>query len=108
MVQHQGPIPHPALFAQYETAVSGAGDRILSMAEESLAQNRLKMTLEHKESMKILSTEFLGMLFALIVALAFGGGGVFLIATGHEISGSLLTGATIVSVVTAFIKGRQG
>ena len=35
-MRHSGPLPHPDLFAQYDSVVPGAGERILSMAEKSL------------------------------------------------------------------------
>lgn len=35
-MHHSGPLPHPDLFAQYDSVVPGAGNRILTMAERSL------------------------------------------------------------------------
>ena len=37
---HQGPLPSPADFGAYEKVQQGAADRILKMAEESLAHRR--------------------------------------------------------------------
>lgn len=35
-MSYSGPLPHPDLFAQYDSVVPGAAERILSMAEQNL------------------------------------------------------------------------
>lgn len=42
-MHHSGPLPHPDLFAQYDSVVPGAGNRILSMAERSLELQELSI-----------------------------------------------------------------
>ena len=51
--------------------------------------------------------EHLGQLFALIVTLSAIGCGTYAVINGHPTAGTILSGATVLSLVSAFIYGRS-
>lgn len=74
----QGPLPSPADFAAYEKAVPGSGDRILRMAEETLAHRR-KM---EENSLEIAGEETRGELVITLRGQMFGFSAIVLLVLG--------------------------
>jgi len=99
-----GPIPSPSVLQKYDELVPGLADRIVKMAENQSA-HRIAI-----ESKAINSDSFratMGLVFGLIVALAAFAQGVWLISLGHVITGALVTGGTVGSLVGTFVYGSQ-
>lgn len=65
-ISFAGPLPPPAVFAAYEETLSGAADRILSMAEK---QSSHRQEMEHKSLKSSSCQATLGQVFAFILAL---------------------------------------
>lgn len=108
--EYQGPLPDPATFASYEQTTRGAGERILTMAEKEQ---------KHRHEMERRMTEAyatdicqerreIGRAQWMAWTLAFGvitiGG--FLVYAGHSFVGTLLTGGTLIGIVSTFLEKR--
>lgn len=102
---HSGPLPAPEDFAEYERHCPGGADRILRMAE-SAQQHQFNIDKEG------LSKSFLeariGQIFGFVLGLSGIIGGVVCILQNHAIGGTILSGASLVALVTVFVKGRNG
>ena len=108
---HSGPLPDPATLAGYNNVTPGLAERIVRMAETEAAHRReIEVAIIHIESdehQHRRRIEGRGQLCALAVAMAALIGGVVCIIADHAISGSLLTGGTVVSLVSLFIYGQK-
>lgn len=92
-----GPLPHPEILRQYEAIHAGTMDRILKMAEnEQLYRQTRENRLIEIESRSIL----FGQVSALAIAVMSIGGGIYLLATGHNAVG-LTTIITAVGALSA-------
>ena len=109
--EFSGPLPHPSLLAGYEQVLPGLADRIVRMAE-----SEQKHDLEMRD--RALSADIadmkagraearIGQVFGLTIGLAGLSAASFLAINGEGIVGATIGGATIVTLVIAFIKGRQ-
>ena len=99
----QGPLPPPDVFAGYETALPGAADRILRMAETSLqhdCQVNTQAQVNDREDRKL--GLFLG--FAALCVLTVSA--VVCVLMGHELFGGGLVLAGVAGVIARFIHGR--
>ena len=98
-----GPLPSPDILARYNQLIPGAAGRIIAMAETDA------MHLQSMEEMR-LSASFqerrLGQIFGFSIAVMGLSASVFLAVTGHEITASVLGGATLISLVSVFVIGR--
>jgi len=101
---HEGPLPHPVILQQYDAISPGAADRIISMAEAEAAHRR---RMEEKGMLRMHRDSVLGQVFAFLVAVAGLGSSVLIAYSGNEWAAALIGGGTLVSLVYAFIKGRQ-
>ncbi len=109
--KYSGPLPRAEEFAAYEACIPGAADRILAMAEKE-QDSRIKISEQLSEATvadakaerhEIRRAQFLaGFLATLVICI---GGG--LIYTGHPITGTFLTGGTLVGIVTAFLSQNK-
>lgn len=86
-----GPIPPPALLAQYEAICPGSADRIITQFEE---QSRHRRTLEKRVVWHNIASATLGQITGFVLFVAILAGGVFLIYNDKSVEG-------IVSIVTA-------
>ena len=100
-----GPLPPPDALARYNQVVPGAAERIIAMAER---QANHRQDLEARVIRSDISNSKLGLWFGLIIGLAGIFCGTFLVYAGYVISGTLLGGGTIVSLVGVFVYGSQG
>lgn len=104
--QFSGPLPHPKHLREYEAALPGAAERILTMAERNLDSviksnaNILAAEIEDRKRGMYLGAA----LFALLIVCGFAS--IFL--TDSEIVPGLFLGAAAIGGVATFIKGRNG
>jgi uncharacterized membrane protein len=99
----QGPLPDPQVLARYDAIVQGAAERIIAMAE------RDGQHLQSVEKMRITAMFYerrLGQIFGFLIALSGLSASVFLAYTGHEVTASVIGGATLVSLASVFVAGR--
>ena len=110
------PLPSPAAFRIYEDTVSGAGNRILKMAEtEQSNQHELQMA-QHEHELAALEVVRTGVVLgslrsvigmALGTAIAVLGilSGTYLIVNGHGLSGMTFFVASLASLVGVSVYG---
>lgn len=99
-----GPLPPPELLQHYESVHEGFAERIISMAEKEQEHRHNAETVAIDGS---LSAEKRGQVFAFLLSGAVVLGSIYLIATGHEVSGSILAGGTLTGLAYIFITGRR-
>ncbi len=102
--QFSGPIPHPSILQHYNQVVSGAAQRILSMAENQSAH---RIALEPAVVLSDVKKSERGQWFGLVVALVGLLVALILGLTEHEIAASAIGGVTLVSLVAVFVVGRS-
>ena len=109
--QFAGPLPPPGVLEQYDKVCPGAATKIIDAA---YAEGLHRQTLESKtldaniEAMRRQYREArLGQIFALIIALVFVIVGAYVILHGQPWQGTILGGAGLGGIVTAFIVGRN-
>ncbi|MYC29849.1 MAG: DUF2335 domain-containing protein [Chloroflexi bacterium] len=100
----QGPLPPPGALQAYDDVIPGAADRILKMAEDQAAHriqmDRLAVHSEIRSSLWGVTAGFL--LSAGVI-----GGGIYLIATGHDWAGSMLIGFDLATLAGIFVYGTR-
>jgi uncharacterized membrane protein len=101
---YQGPIPPPADLERYNAILPGAAERILAMAER---QANHRQSLEKKVLDSDAFHALLGIICALIIALVGLGVAGYIIINGHDWAGAIIGGATLASMVSAFIYGSS-
>jgi uncharacterized membrane protein len=98
----EGPLPPPQLLAQYEAAIPGLGERIITLMEK---QTDHRITLEKHVIGSDISRSKWGLAAGFVVAMAGLGISYYLIATGNGVAGAILSGVDIVSLAGTFIYG---
>jgi len=101
---HQGPLPHPDILAAYNTAVPGAAQRVITMAEE---QNRHRIALETIVIPNREKNSARGQHYALIIALAAIAAAVYCARVNQPIIGAVVVGTPLCGLGYAFITGKQ-
>jgi uncharacterized membrane protein len=96
----RGPIPHPAVLAQYNTVTPDAANRILGMAERQEAHRQI---LEKHIVESGVRRADLGLKFGFVLALAFGIGSIYLLAIGQRVEGLTTIFGTIGTIAGSFI-----
>lgn len=96
---HYGPIPHPEILKKYEELDKGAAKLIIENGvQESVHRREMeKSRLENSDRNKKRG-QYLGFLIGVIVI----SGGVWLINGGHAITGTLLSGTSLLGLVGSF------
>ena len=110
-----GPLPQPSDFAQYEEVLSGAAERLLTMAEKEQAHRHeleeIDTKHDHRQERKGLrwggTLTLAGMICALVALLAVLGAGVWLITQGHPIGGYTALVTATVAIIGVFVKASQ-
>ena len=100
---HQGPLPSPRQFGEYNAILPGSADRILSMAEKEQA-NRHQW--ERRHLIGDVVTNIVQLFLGFLLSLALIGGAVYCAANSPWVAG-LLVGASAFGLVGAFIKGKR-
>lgn len=107
----RAPLPPPNALARYNDVLPGAAERILQMAERQQEQ-------DHNTQMEAIGIErtvvvsdarraYLGLLAGFIISLSVIGGGVYLIAIGHDRAGVVLIGINLSGLVGVFVYGSK-
>ena len=107
----RAPLPPPNALARYNDVLPGSAERILQMAEKQQEQ-------DHNIQMEAISIErtvvvsdarraYLGLLAGFIISVLGIGGGIYLIATGHDWAGLSLAGINLTSLVGVFVYGAK-
>ncbi len=99
-----GPIPPPEALEKYNRVLPTAAERIMAMAESQSA-HRQKMETRVIES--VIRRSYLGLTFGFILGLLVVTAGIVLIYLGRPIEGSVVSGSTIVGLVSTFIYGTK-
>jgi uncharacterized membrane protein len=100
----QGPLPDPRELAAYNQIIPNGADRIMKMAEAQSAHRIQIESLVIGEQQKQSSR---GQLFGLIIGLAGLGLGSYVGVSGQPWLGGIIAGGTVVSLVYAFVRGKQ-
>lgn len=100
-----GPLPPPDVLHGYEQVLPGAAERIVAMAEREQGHR-------HQVEDRVVKSEgrlgVVGLVFALLIALAVLGASVWLIRSGNSVEGTVLAAIVLVALATNFILGRRG
>ena len=99
-----GPIPSPQDLARYEAVIPGLADRLINRFEK---QSDHRMTMETSVTASDALRANLGLAAGFIVAVVMIIGSVYLIAHGHDVSGTLLGTGTLGSLVGTFVYGTN-
>ncbi|MBG1268293.1 DUF2335 domain-containing protein [Nostoc sp. WHI] len=99
-----GPLPPPEILKAYDLVKPGLASEIFDMAKKQ-SQHRMEMekTVIGGDSKR----SWVGLIFAFIISVVAIGAGWSLIEQGHDLAGSAIAGAPIVSIITAFIYGTN-
>lgn len=99
-----GPLPHPDVLQGYESVIPGAANRILEMAERQ-SEHRMQM-----DQMVIAGgsrRSYLGLVAGFVLSALVIGGGIYLIATGHDWAGASLVGLNLAGLAGVFVYGSK-
>ncbi|MGE4293682.1 MAG: DUF2335 domain-containing protein [Desulfovibrio sp.] len=107
----EGPLPPPEMLKQYDACCPGLADRIVRSWESETEHRRgLELRAVEDNSFylhRALTHSLLGLVFAFVICLSVVGGGVYLVAQGAQIPGSLFVGGGLAALVWAFINGSR-
>lgn len=101
---YAGPLPDPETFRKYEKVCPGAGDRIITMAEN---QSIHRQTMENKFIDSRIKNSFLGLWMAFIIGIFIILCGVVCILLNHSTAGTIFSGIGVVSVISTFINNSK-
>jgi uncharacterized membrane protein len=93
---YSGPIPPPAVLAEFERLVPGAASRIIGWAEQQTAH---RIALESRVIDNEIRRSWAGLVAGFSFAVGSVAAGSWLIYLGHETSGTSVAVGTVVSVV---------
>ena len=99
----RGPLPPSALLEEYERAVPGSAERILTLAEEL---QHIRHRAEERSITAAIANESRGQWLAFILILAGMGSGAWLTVTGHSVIGLLSNLTPLGAVAGAFLHSR--
>ena len=102
--QVQSPLPPPFMLRDYQAILPDAPERIFAMAESQTAHRQM---LEASVVNGGNRRAYIGQVFGLIVALAFGYWAYSLIMNDHGIAGGILGTLDLVALVGVFVLGRD-
>jgi len=101
---HFGPLPPPEQLLKYNEAVSNGAERILTIAEKQAAH---RQSLEAKVIDGDIKRSYWGLAAGFSVTVLALSASTFLIYYGHDIAGASIFGASLVTIVIAFISGAS-
>jgi uncharacterized membrane protein len=99
-----GPIPPPDLLEKYNNIIPGGADRILAMAEQ---QQSHRQFMERTVIEGDVRRADRGLILGFIITLLFGAGGIYLIATGHDLNGLAIIFVPLAGLVGTFIYSQK-
>lgn len=97
-----GPLPPPTVLERYNQIVPGAAERIITMAENQSAH---RIQLEKSVISSDIHNSKRGQLFGFIIAVLGITFSFILVIKGYQIVGTILGGATLISLVSVFVYG---
>ncbi|MDM3978219.1 DUF2335 domain-containing protein [Enterococcus faecalis] len=101
---HYGPIPHPEILKKYEELDKGAAKLIIENGvQESVHRREMEKSYFKKSERDKKRGQYLGFLIGTIVI----SGGVWLINGGHAITGTLLSGTSLLGLVGSFTSNES-
>ena len=100
---YSSPLPPPEILRGYEEIVSGSAKKILSMAE---AEMKHRHATESKIVDSNISRAWWGLLAGFVLSVVAIGGGLIVIALGHDTAGATIATGGTVSLATVFITGK--
>lgn len=107
---YYGPLPLSSELKNYEMIVPGAGERILKMAEnESAHRHNIELNVMTANIMlanKKANERWTGQIFAFIIAITCIGAGIWFIALGKSLAGTIFSGSGLFSVLAVFYSSR--
>jgi len=98
-----GPLPPAEEMEAYNRLIPDGGNRVLTMAEKQL-DHRIEIEKIAVNSQQTQGKR--GQIFALIIAVLALLVAGYVTVTGHPVTGGIIGGGTVVSLVTVFITGR--
>lgn len=96
-----GPLPHPEHLALYADLIDNGAERIMKQSEE---QTEHRIVSERKIVNWTLAQGVFGQIFAFILAILFGIGGLYLTMHKHAAVGGLMIAAPVMTMIGAFLK----
>lgn len=96
---YKGDLAHPETLKGYNSLYPEAAKKII---DNGIAESEHRRKMENKYIENNSKSYRLGQILGFIIALSIVGCGTFLIFTGNQISGSLMTGATALGVIGLF------
>ena len=97
---HYGPIPHPEILKKYDELDPGAAKLIIENGvNESVHRRDMEKRLLEKKINDKKRGQYLGFLIGLVVIVA----GTYLIYANHPITGTLLSGTSLLGLVGSFL-----
>jgi uncharacterized membrane protein len=99
-----GPLPPPAILAQYNDTVPNGAERIVTMAEK---QQEHRQEMEHKVVHANSLDQRLGLIFGFIVMMSAVGVGFWCVVHGKDTAGITALIGAVAAPVVAFIYGRK-
>lgn len=121
-VYSAGPLPHPDILARYDAVLAGAADRIVARFEQQgehrqqMEARALEVQADNLKRQADLAarahesqfrTTRLGQIFAFVIALTVLSGSFYCIVSGHDVSGTILAGGSLGTLVGIFIYGSR-
>jgi uncharacterized membrane protein len=101
---HQGPLPPPEHFRQYNDICPGAAERILAMAENEMTERHNR---ERIETTARVSQASRGQWFAFIIGMAVIAGGILSISNDKPLSGLAAVLGVLVTLTTVFLTASR-
>jgi len=110
---HVGPLPPPAMLADYEKAFPGTAERILRLTETEAEHRRAidmgNLTINKRLADGQVRATYLGMIGTLLLGAGATAGGVFLIYNGKSIEGlTAMLGVVLPIIVGSIWRRRRG
>ena len=100
-VSFRGPLPPPALFAQYEKVLDGSSERILKMSEREQEQRHdWDNTFLDYQGKEIIRGQWLGFGLGALAIL----GGIYCAIINQPWVAAVLVGTALANILTAFMK----
>ena len=99
-----GPIPPPDLLERYNKVIPNGADRILAMAEQ---QQLHRQFMEKSVVEGDVRRSDRGLILGFIITVMFGAGGIYLVATGHDLNGLAVIFVPLAGLVGTFIYSQN-
>lgn len=101
---YRGDLPHPDILRGYNELYPGAAQRII---ENGIKESEHRRKMEETYLVNNIEAHRLGQYLGFAVAMSIILAGVFLIFTGHSVTGSIMTGISAIGVVSLFTGKEQ-